>query len=639
MPGKKLHVKCYLEGIEVPLNSVQINIATNQASSATIMIPPTNTVFKIRPRTHVHLFWYDDATNNWYLLWEGEVLSVGFAKSTSSRNAVLHCADLTNYWDYTIKMLVELRKGISFNRNILMYYGDTEATIEQIGDSTLDKIWGELSEGANLPAAIYAFLKDITDKLPYYQRVNEKMNLNTQLTMVDDKRVTGLIKNDVIKYLTQNLLGNESDHASIRQMILGFCSLVSYSHVCAGAPSFVGGVMNSFFLKPNLFGCLPPRCNVIFPDLCSNLDYSRSFMDEPTRSMIQMQPVANLDDSGNRELICPFRTSPAYLAKAIVAKGEGNPTTEDLFKTFTDEELEKGIIPMTTQVPYPELFSLKPDGDSFNNNFLHQYGDYVFQMSRYAARTLSFTSELNPWIVCDFPCIVFDASRSFVATVSSISHSIGADGGGQTTVQCSLARELDVDNDDTPYIPAWMAEAYDPININGTYQKLLGCTALGDENSMRFESADDQGVFDTEDEPDSGQSSMPLPSMKDPDSSQLYKALRVNISKIAATVYNQDPKKSSEYSDAVDANAAYSFADSYRRRSLALMKDVLDFYNLSTEEALPPSQFNGELFNYLPPDGMTSANPGEIIVGPGHKRGIIQTYVNEINFSHVLDGR
>ena len=263
----------------------------------------------------------------------------------------------------------------------------------------------------------------------------------------------------------------------------------------------------------------------------------------------------------------------------------------------------------------------------------------MFQMNRYASRTLSFSSEFNPWIVCDFPCVVFDASRSFVATVSGISHSIGADGGGQTSVQCSLARELDVDNDDTPYLPAWMADAYSPSNINGTYMELLGCQALGEENSMRVEQNTDQGVFDVEDDPDGIQSSVPLPPVVDPVSRLRTVALRVNISKIAATVYGQDPKKKSQYSEAVDANAAYSFADDYRRRSLATMKDVLAFYSLSTNESLPPSQFDGELFNYMPPDGMKSANPGEIIIAPGHKRDIIQTYVNEINESSVLDGR
>ena len=109
MPGRTLNFKLYIEGIEVPFVQIQLNATANQPSQAQIAMVPTDSIYNIRPRSLVHIFFFDDYVGPepfgktqtspiWRLLWEGEVVAFGFSKSPTSRSFTLRCADLSNYW-------------------------------------------------------------------------------------------------------------------------------------------------------------------------------------------------------------------------------------------------------------------------------------------------------------------------------------------------------------------------------------------------------------------------------------------------------------------------------------------------------------------------------------------------------------
>lgn len=616
MPGRVLNVKCYLEGIEVPFAGAQITVTTNQASSCTLSIPPTNLAFKIRPRTRVHLFWFDDVSGKWLLLWEGEVLSLGYTKRPGSRSLQLRCQDLSNYWDYTLKMLFNLRDGAQVSGTKTFFFGNTSCMVHITPTAAQDKIWTKLTNGDDLPRAVSDFLKQLTDQMPYYQSVNARMKLNRQLQLVDDDRAKNLLKVSTMVALTSNLVGRQGDTTSIRDIINSFCSLINYTHGSLGAPAYLKHQLTSFLLKPNTYGCLPPRCNVLFPDTCGGIEYSRDFMQEPTRAMCRAQMVPGQTPN---DLTSPVITAPTYLFDSL--KSLSQPNSEDIFKIFTDEELEKGVVPQVINLPCPELLSIDPNGGS-GEEYSRQYVDYMFQMARYAGRGLGLNCELNPWLVCNFPLVVFDATRSYFAQVDTISHTIDASGGGYTNVSCSLAREVDVAKDDSPFISnAWFSEKYQPTNIHSTYQDLLGCAALGDRlAAATFESPGTAAMVG------SGAAY------------QLQNSSRVNTSRVAATVYDPANPQSSAYHHAAASGNAYAFADAYRRRPLASLDDVVDFYNMGKTQGDPPTELGGS-FSSSGGDLVPSVNGGSIVTSQTYKRDIVRAYVKEINASRVLDGR
>lgn len=150
---KRLKIRCFLEGQEVPIVSANVQVAPNSPMVASLQLPPLSEGTKIKPRTLVHVFFLDfwegaptsvyargdsindrdrgpgstfdyslsrydesnlnsdesqdiesDIRNERYkLLFGGEVVGFEWVKTPTSRSLVLHCQDWSNYWDYAIQ--------------------------------------------------------------------------------------------------------------------------------------------------------------------------------------------------------------------------------------------------------------------------------------------------------------------------------------------------------------------------------------------------------------------------------------------------------------------------------------------------------------------------------------------------------
>lgn len=127
-----LGLRLFLEGVEVPVISAQVNAAPDGPATAAIQVIPTDMALHLLPRTLVHLFYLDpygdddtdqaiptgntrqaedgsyqeanfnrfDSPDNLYkLLFVGEVGGFQYAKNPDSRQLVLQCHDLSTYWD------------------------------------------------------------------------------------------------------------------------------------------------------------------------------------------------------------------------------------------------------------------------------------------------------------------------------------------------------------------------------------------------------------------------------------------------------------------------------------------------------------------------------------------------------------
>lgn len=133
-----LGLRLFLEGIEVPVVSAQVNISPDQPSMAAIQIIPSDTALHLLPRTLVHLFYLDneviltgppkksasggtgdinlsnrfDAPDSQYkILFTGEVIGFNYSKTSDSRQLVLQCMDLSSYWDTCYQWYVDYSVG------------------------------------------------------------------------------------------------------------------------------------------------------------------------------------------------------------------------------------------------------------------------------------------------------------------------------------------------------------------------------------------------------------------------------------------------------------------------------------------------------------------------------------------------
>lgn len=128
--GNQLGMRLFIEGLEVPVISATVGMEANSPATASIQIIATDRALDLLPRTLVHLFFLDWADQQAYedtdlaetsekvglstanttglykdeqykLFFVGELQGIQFQKSSGSRQIILTCVDLSNYWDTT----------------------------------------------------------------------------------------------------------------------------------------------------------------------------------------------------------------------------------------------------------------------------------------------------------------------------------------------------------------------------------------------------------------------------------------------------------------------------------------------------------------------------------------------------------
>ena len=156
--GQRLGLRLFLEGLEVPVVSAQVQINIDAPATASIQVVPGDKVLELKARTMVHLFFWDytqdqdpetgpadpeilaslygitvdDAKEliaseperfgdtfdldlrGYRLLFSGEVIGVVMSKSPVGRQAVLQCSDFSTYWDTTYQFFVSYSPNGNF---------------------------------------------------------------------------------------------------------------------------------------------------------------------------------------------------------------------------------------------------------------------------------------------------------------------------------------------------------------------------------------------------------------------------------------------------------------------------------------------------------------------------------------------
>ena len=165
--GRRLHLRLFLEGIEMPIISASVQMALNSPATCSIQVVPSDAVLELKPRTLVHVFYWDEYQDQeerppppgkpltadekeaqefasesifdsgldrdkikkaqaktapvqasavpqisenplrgYKLLFGGEVVGVAVGKTPMSRQTVLQCLDWSSYWDTCYQMMI-----------------------------------------------------------------------------------------------------------------------------------------------------------------------------------------------------------------------------------------------------------------------------------------------------------------------------------------------------------------------------------------------------------------------------------------------------------------------------------------------------------------------------------------------------
>ena len=114
-----LNLRLFLEGLEVPIIAATVDVNESAAAVAQLEIVGLDSAMRFKPRTVVHLFFFDGAEHSqtgagaYRLLFMGELFSYTYQKTGSgARSVILNCIDFSNYWDTSFLFQVSGEEGL-----------------------------------------------------------------------------------------------------------------------------------------------------------------------------------------------------------------------------------------------------------------------------------------------------------------------------------------------------------------------------------------------------------------------------------------------------------------------------------------------------------------------------------------------
>jgi hypothetical protein len=161
--------------------------------------------------------------------------------------------------------------------------------------------------------------------------------------------------------------------------------------------------LNNQILRPDIWFCAAPRCNVLFPELYQSFQWSRNFLREVTR--LELQTTHEILDA---EALFNGR----YYAPNITDMRKGLKLSSRMFSgLILSHELLTGIIPMYEKLSEANLFAMKSEQVSYKGakvsyaqrSVNHQYFKY-----RFSTRQMAADGRFNPWFVPGFPAVIID---------------------------------------------------------------------------------------------------------------------------------------------------------------------------------------------------------------------------------------
>lgn len=447
-------------------------------ATAVISLTPTNTIRHIMPRTHVVVACNDpwDPSNlEPYVIFEGEVLGIGFTKTDDGRAFIIHCADVSNYWHHVRQYWFNLSQsgGAFLDQFIRMTTGGAGkiATVAPYG------VKGYLIQRLNLVSgeenlfldSMIGLLDDIGNLSAFYQNARRRLRITDRVMRKNAGLVQNLFQLSFFGDYLQQLIQARSGESNLLTIVSLLLNIIYHEYVSILAPPYVLSevikrdklgnpirkkagkskirqietekkkVVANFIFKPHIYTLPPPSCNVLFPNMYEGINYQRNFMAENTRMTLTPQVIERSSLSALKlkvfkrpqEVDSYFQLITERAGKdnrtkrrpeiAKYGDGEGQSSQLQEFEFMTNEERFKGISPAFQGLaPAPAMLSLSNQGKKGSDGkrtggaprYLHNVASYEYYMNKFVSRGLSVEGVFNFRPVVGYPMLILDDSEA-----------------------------------------------------------------------------------------------------------------------------------------------------------------------------------------------------------------------------------
>jgi hypothetical protein len=291
----RLKLRCFLEGIEVPVIAAQVQCESNSPAVASIQLPPMAEGTRFHPRTLVHLYFLDfyesasplislrgpggskDQNNpsvyeqklvegvdvddehrneRYKLLFVGELVGFQWTKSASNRALVLQCQDLSNYWDYAQQWENTDLFGPGYKA--MFSGGSTNMFTDFLSSKDEEIVKALMTPSAQYPqlkgllggiihllekiGGSYYSEKKFGGQNIFYTLAELRLRTTQMITAYDkDDTANKLLNAQGYESLWGRILGNLGDQVSFRQAINALMGVIFHETYPIPTPLFVPG--------------------------------------------------------------------------------------------------------------------------------------------------------------------------------------------------------------------------------------------------------------------------------------------------------------------------------------------------------------------------------------------------------------
>jgi len=203
--------------------------------------------------------------------------------------------------------------------------------------------------------------------------------------------------------------------------------------------------LHCFMFMPDIYMCPPPKCNVLFPNQVSSIEFDRSYLSEVTRLALHGRKASgrnlktlyfapNGDVLGDKEstknlyqdALSAAKKSHSFLMKhekyiGIIPSimGLGDNEAHEKINAATEKQLKKlGKDEDTSPFQRNNSPSLSGAASSGKKQHMARAANYMFYSSRYDGRTMRLNCRFSPQLVPGQPCLVLDPNKNARSVVS-----------------------------------------------------------------------------------------------------------------------------------------------------------------------------------------------------------------------------
>jgi hypothetical protein len=263
----------------------------------------------------------------------GTMIGLGFAKTESSRQGILQCADPselldcirqhgTNYQRGGIAAIENAFLGVNMGSNSSHTSSGRDLTTNLENWFTSSSVGGDM----NLAAGVQRAYREMffAGNIWYARQFNRLRICDIVANLDGDLSSSNILNLKKFKKFLKERIGEQAGLISARQMIDLLISPILYTYVTIPCPMFdpeakniglhsteanegdladtLGKVVNTYttwkeaglnyiLFKPDSQFFPPPCCNLIFPHMYQSFTYSRSFTQEPTRAILRTEDL------------------------------------------------------------------------------------------------------------------------------------------------------------------------------------------------------------------------------------------------------------------------------------------------------------------------------------------------------------